>query len=143
MKNLRVSKKIVYLLLVFALLFSSITPIRILARDLTVQEERNSRLALGALNFSGSSKTTVKLHGYGLDTGDVSTVDGIVTITVGSRLREYPFEGTVPGLYNKDFGSWYLPGWTNAKLSCYRFTFIDGTKSNWVYPTSISIKNNF
>ena len=82
-------------------------------------------MAMGAFNFHGSTKKKVILHGIGFDTGDVSTVNGSVKITVGARSKSYSFVGTIPGLYNKDFGSWYLPGWKTATLQYYYINYSD------------------
>lgn len=143
---MKLFKKFAMAFLAIALMVSLLVPVQAYACEPEVQEqqvENEPRMAMGALNFKGSTKTTVILHGTGFDTGDVSTITGSVKITVGSRSKSYDFEGTVPGLYNKDFGSWYLPGWTTATLEYYYINYSDGSKSDKIEPAGITIDNDF
>lgn len=131
----------------FAAVFFSNTRVQAydnLQQSATAYEKSNKlKMASGSFNFKGSSKDTVVLHGAGFDTGDVSTINGFVRIKVGSISRTYPFEGTVPGLYSKNFGSWYLPGWKTATLESYYINYSDGSKSDVIFPPLITITNNY
>lgn len=90
----------------------SIIPVQAHAVQLPVKEqqtiERQPRLAMGILSFNGSTKDRVKLHGFGFDTGDISTITGLVPITVGTITKSYNFSGIVPGLYDKDIVKHYF-----------------------------------
>lgn len=143
---MKLFKKFATAFLAIALMVSLLVPVQAFASEPDVQEqqvETEPRIALGWFNFKGSSKTTVVLHGGGFDTGDIQTVEGSVKITVGSRSKSYPFKESVPGLYSKDFGSWYLTGWTSAELEWYYFNYSDGTTGNKIYPEDIKISNDF
>lgn len=144
---MKLFKKLTTAFLAIALIVSlAMQPVQVLASEAAVQQQQiedESRIAAGSLNFKGSTKTKVILHGIGFDTGDVSTITGSVKIKVGTKSKSYPFSGTVPGLYNKDFGSWYLPGWKTATLEYYYINYSDGSKSSKIIPEGITIDNDF
>lgn len=143
---MKLFKKFTTTFLVIALMMSLVIPVQIFASESEVQQQQmedESRIAAGALNFKGSTKNSVILHGTGFDTGDVSTINGSVKIKVGNKLKSYTFSGTVPGLYNKDFGNWYLPGWNTATLEYYYINYSDGSKSDKIVPNGITIDNDF
>lgn len=86
---MKLFKKFATAFLAIALMVSLLVPVQAFASEPDVQEQQledEARIAGGAFNFKGSTKTKVVLHGTGFDTGDVSTVNGSVKITVGLTM---------------------------------------------------------